>query len=275
MDNAPATTPSKTLKDLILSKQSQYKTLLPAHIPPERFMRIIFTQMQKNKALLQCTQESVLSAVLVAAELGLIPDGRKGALVPFNNKGTKEATFIPMYQGLIELARQTGQIADIFPATVCENDAFHYELGLNRQLEHIPIMKDRGKPIAYYAVVIFKDGTQTFGPGPMTADEVQAIKKRSRASGSGPWITDFEAMAWKTVIKRVLKFCPQSPELTQAMTLDGEHDQDFGGNMIDMDAVEHEQQEIARVNAAIAEQAKEDAAVADEQDAELIKAMEG
>lgn len=235
-DDETKTEEPKTLSQLIQSKQVQFKTLLPAHISPERFMRIIFTQIQKNPKLLQCTQNSVLSAILVAAEMGLVPDGRKGALVPFKNKGVLEAQFIPMYQGLIELARNSGEIVDIFPATVYEYDDYQYELGLNRNLTHrVNLDGDRGKPIAYYAVVELKTGAKTFGAGPMTVKEMEAVKARSRAN-SGPWYTDFEPMAWKTVIKRVLKFCPQSAELAQAIEID--NDNDFGDDAIDMGTIE-------------------------------------
>lgn len=225
-----------TLSQVIQSKQIQFKTLLPAHISPERFMRIIFTQMQKNPKLLQCTQNSILSSILVAAEMGLVPDGRKGALVPFKNKGVLEAQFIPMYKGLIELARNSGEIVDIFPATVYEFDDYSYELGLSRDLQHrVNLDGDRGKPIAYYAVVELKNGAKTFGAGPMTVKEMEAVKARSRAS-SGPWYTDFEPMAWKTVIKRVLNFCPQSAELAHAIEID--NNTDFGDDAIDMGAIE-------------------------------------
>jgi len=208
-----------TLKESLVGKLTQLKTLLPPQISPERFMRIVFLQVQRNPTLANATQESIVASVMRAAEHGLIPDGRGGALVPFRNnqKGVMECQFIPMYQGLIDLARRSGQIADIFPATVRENDEFEFELGLNRKLVHKPAIKDRGEAILYYAVVQFTDGTTTFGPGPMTPEEIDAIKARSKAKNNGPWKTDYEAMAWKTVIKRVLKFCPASVELQQAI----------------------------------------------------------
>lgn len=208
-----------SLKDSLLGRETQLKTLLPPQINAGRFMRIVFMQIQKNPKLLEATQDSVVASVMRAAEHGLIPDGRNGALVPFRNnkKQCMECQFMPMYQGLIDLARRSGMIADIFPATVCENDEFEFELGLNRKLVHKPAMSDRGKAILYYAVVQFTDGTTTFGPGPMTPEEINKIKKRSKAANNGPWQTDFEAMAWKTVIKRVLKFCPASVELQQVI----------------------------------------------------------
>lgn len=220
-----------TVRDTLASRMPQIQTLLPKHITAERFMRIVFMAIQKDPKLLECSRNSLVSAMLKAAEWGLIPDGRQGALIAFNNKvkdGNREywelqATFLPMYQGLMDLARRSGQIADIFPATVCENDEFEYELGLNRMLKHKPLLTgDRGKPVCYYCVIELKDGTKTFGPGPMTVEGVEAIRKRSKSPNSPAWKNDFEAMAWKTVIKRNLKFGPQSAELADAIEADNE-----------------------------------------------------
>jgi recombination protein RecT len=54
----------------------------------------------------------------------------------------------------------------------------------------------------------------------MTMDEVLAIKSRSRSGNSGPWQTDFNEMAKKTVFRRVSKWLPLSPELVDAMQKD-------------------------------------------------------
>lgn len=244
-DNMPeATKAPTTLKEMMLKRMPQIETLLPKHMTPERFMRVTFMAIQKVPDLLNCTKESVVASMLKCAEWGLLPDGRQGAMIPFNNRKKidnewhtfKEATFLPMYQGLIDLARRSGQIADIFPATIHEHDEFEYELGLNRTLKHKPKMDgDRGKAIAYYCVIELKDGTKTFGPGPMTKQEVEAIRARSKSPNSPAWQKDFDAMAWKTVIKRNLKFAPQSTEMAEAIDYDNE--QDFGGE-IDLGDIE-------------------------------------
>lgn len=227
----PAESKQLSIKDKILKSQKQYQSLLPAHISPQRFMRIIFTQMQANPKLGECTHESILASVLRAAEFGLVPNGRDGALVPFKTKvgniWVMQAQFMPMYQGLMDMARNSGQISDIFPATVCENDEFEYELGFNRTFTHKPAIKDRGNPVAYYCVVEFKDGAKTFGPGPMTIADIEKIRNRSKAKDNGPWVTDYESMAWKTTIKRVLKFCPMSNELAEAIDADNTVEFDF------------------------------------------------
>ena len=239
------------LKELIVKNQTQIETLLPAHYSVHKFLRTIFTQFHKNKALAECSHESILASVLTAAEMGLTPDGREGALVPYNNKGVKEAQFLPMYQGLIKLARNTGTIADIFPATICVNDDFSYGLGSKPFMDHRPAFRNRGEPIAFYAMILNKDGTSTFGPGPMLLEEIKAIQKRSKSGGNGPWITDFESMAWKTVIRRVLKYVTQSSEqLDKALTLEGEF-------VSSISRIDNQSREVPvdSINSAIKEQA--------------------
>jgi recombinational DNA repair protein RecT len=54
----------------------------------------------------------------------------------------------------------------------------------------------------------------------MTIDEVDAIRQRSKAASAGPWVTDFEEMAKKTVMRRLLKRAPMSVELAAAVALD-------------------------------------------------------
>lgn len=206
--------------------EGQFALVLPKHLDPARFSRIIFTAIQRQPKLSECSRESLLAAMMRSAEQGLVPDGRQGALVPYKKKNqrtggwTTEAQFIPMWQGLLDLARQSGAIHDAYTASVRENDEFEYELGLDRKLRHKPALKSRGQILFVYCVIEMANGAKTFGPGPMTVDEVEEIRARSRSKDSGPWVTDWEAMAWKTVLKRTLKYVPQSPELQQAIEQD-------------------------------------------------------
>ncbi len=56
----------------------------------------------------------------------------------------------------------------------------------------------------------------------MTKPEIDAIRKRSRASGSGPWVTDYAEMARKTVVRRLFKYLPASPEIATAFEKEDE-----------------------------------------------------
>jgi len=50
--------------------------------------------------------------------------------------------------------------------------------------------------------------------------QVEEIRKRSKASSDGPWVTDWDEMAKKTVLRRLCKLLPASIELQTAVSLD-------------------------------------------------------
>lgn len=218
MTNAVAKTDGKpaTLAQLIERMKPEIGRALPAHMNPDRMARIATTVLRQTPALARCTPESFLGALLTASQLGLEP-GPTGEsyLVPY---GTV-ATFVPGYRGLIKLARNSGQLVDIWAEVVYANDTFKYTLGLRRDLEHEPAMGERGKPIYVYAAAKLKDGGTPFVV--MTKTEVEAIRARSKAGRNGPWVTDWNAMAKKTLIKQLSKWLPLSAEFTTAAVLDG------------------------------------------------------
>lgn len=82
-------------------------------------------------------------------------------------------------------------------------------------------MKDRGKPVYYYAVFTLINGG--FGFDVMTKEEINVHKnKYSQAAGSkySPWSTNFDDMAKKTVLKRVLKYAPIRTEFARKINND-------------------------------------------------------
>ena len=217
----------------ILSDESFAKSLrdvIPKHLTPDRIVKMALVAASRQPKLFECTSQSFLQSVMKSAELGLDCAGTlgQGYLVPYYNTKIKalECQFIAGYQGLINLARRSGHIKRIESRTVYENDTFEVEYGLNQKPNHTPNLKgERGKIVCVYAVAELKDGSSQLEV--MTIGEVEGIKNRSKAKGSGPWITDFGEMARKTVIRRIAKYLPLSPELAKAIETD---DQQFDFN---------------------------------------------
>jgi hypothetical protein len=54
----------------------------------------------------------------------------------------------------------------------------------------------------------------------MTKTEVDGIRGRSKSGQRGPWVTDYEEMGKKTVIRKLCKYLPLSIELDTAVELD-------------------------------------------------------
>jgi recombination protein RecT len=206
------------------SFKSQIASALPKLCTPERFMRVLFTSIQKVPKLIQCTQTSLFQALMNCAALGIEPDGRRAHLIPYENRnaGTTECQLIIDYKGLLELVKRSGDVSSAYADKVCENDFFKWKDG---DVSHeINFLLPRGKAYAYYARVRHKDGT--FTSVVMTKDEIEAIRKRSRAAMKGPWVTDFDEMAKKTAFRRLTKWLVLSPEVAEV--LDAAEKSEFG-----------------------------------------------
>ena len=213
----------KTIFDIIQAGAKQFATALPKHINTDRFVRIAITTIRQNPKLAQCSQESLLGALMVSAQLGLEP-GTLGQcyLIPFENKklGKVECQFQIGYKGLIELLRRSGQLSDIYSYTVYENDDFNIEYGLSRTLTHKPNFDERGEIKGFYAVAILKDGAKAFEY--MTKDEVVKHEEKYRKGSykNDVWNKNFEEMAQKTVVKKLLKWLPISVEFLENIEKD-------------------------------------------------------
>ena len=213
----------KTIFDLIQLSKKQFNNALPQHINTDRFVRIAITTIRLNPKLAKCNPESLIGALMVSAQLGLEP-GTLGQcyLIPFENKkaGTVECQFQIGYKGLIELLRRSGQLSDIYSYTVYENDDFKIEYGLSRTLTHKPNFDERGEIKGFYAVAILKDGAKAFEY--MTKDEVVKHEEKYRKGSykNDVWNKNFEEMAQKTVVKKLLKWLPVSVEFLEMAAKD-------------------------------------------------------
>lgn len=216
------------IKDLIEGPAfaEALKKALPAHMKPERFIRIALTAALKTPDLMECTQASLLQCLLQLSQYGLEPDGRRAHLIPFkkNKKNpdgswstTLECQLIIDWKGVVELVMRSGLVSILHADIVCENDQFVYDKGEIQQ-HVIDFRKPRGKVYAVYALCRMKDGTEKCDV--MSVDEINAIKARSKSSGNGPWVTDWNEMAKKTVFKRCSKWLPLSSEIQGALNGD-------------------------------------------------------
>jgi len=116
---------------------------------------------------------------------------------------------------------------------VYANDEFDYALGLEPKLEHKPAMRDRGEAVAYYAMFRTKDGG--YGFQVMSVDEIRKHAQRySKSYGSGPWQTNFDEMAKKTVLKRVLKYAPLKSEFVRGLSQDESIKTDLAADMAEV-----------------------------------------
>lgn len=217
---APTRSNLATIKHALAGEELQrrFREVLGKKAP--QFMASIINAISANRELQQCDPASVLSAALVAASLDLPIDSNLGfaAIVPYRRGGAYLAQFQIMYKGLVQLAIRSGYYQKMNYSDVYEDELRSY----NPITGEISFVDDfskctqraagqNDKIVGYYAWLRLHNGfTQELY---MTRAEVEAHARRYSASysydlskgrKSSRWSTDFDAMAKKTVLKRLL-----------------------------------------------------------------------
>ncbi len=221
------------VKEFFEANKGALAAVLPKHMHADRMLKIAMHALRTTPALNDCNVQSLMGAVVQCSQLGLEPNTVLGHayLLPFQNRreNRKDVQLIIGYKGLIDLARRSGQIASIGAYPVHENDHFRLRYGTNPGIEHEPELGERGEIIGFYAVATFKGGGYQFEF--MSRREVDAIRDASqgymnalRYNKDHPWISHYEQMGRKTVIRRLSKFLPLSIEFATASELDSRAD---------------------------------------------------
>ena len=199
--------------------QDQFKLALPPQITPEKFIRVAITAIQGNQDLLNCDRASLFGACMKAAQDGLLPDGREGAIVKYGER----AQWMPMVAGILKKVRNSGELSNLSANVVYANEEFSYHIDESGEhLTHRPKFDgDRGPLKLTYAVAKMKDGGVYVEV--MTEEQIAAVKNVSRAKDKGPWAGPFaDEMRKKTAIRRLSKRLPMSTDLESVIKADDE-----------------------------------------------------
>lgn len=229
---------SPTLYNVLTSEGTinKLKSQIVSNVDPQRLVRVIWGAITKTPKLLKATPESVMMCAADCARLGLEPILGRAYLIPFDNnkKGTTECQLMIGYQGLIDLARRSGMVTAISARCVYKNDKFKFSINESGPvLKHEPCLTaDKGELTGAYCVAKFKDGGTHVEY--MNKNEIDSIRSRSKAKGSGPWVTDYDEMAKKTVIRRATKLFPLSvTDKTFSDALAKSDECDFGNDFLE------------------------------------------
>lgn len=219
--------PQNDFRGLLAREWPRIQAVMPKAMNPDRMMQLAISAYNTTPRLAECSVVSVLSCVMKCAALGLEPSAVDGLgrayILPYRNRktGCYEAQMIIGYRGMIDLARRSGELESIHAQAVYEGDRYRHwedETGQHFSFEPADVEHAPDKLTDVYVCAHLKDGGFVFET--MTRREVDAVRSRSRASQTGPWVTDYEAMALKTVIRRSFKYLPVSVEARQAAAAD-------------------------------------------------------
>ncbi len=202
----------------------EIQNALPAHISKEKFGRVAMTAIQGNPELLEVDRRSVWKACLQAAQDGLLPDGKEGAIVVRWSPKGKMAAWQPMIAGVRKKAQNAGLISTWDVDAVYANDEFEYEKGDNPFIRHKPALTNRGALVAAYSIATLKDGSKSREI--MGVDEIYEIRDNfstawqafaAKKIKSTPWASSPGEMAKKTVGHRHAKVLPLSSDIRELL----------------------------------------------------------
>lgn len=227
---APAKlTPAQIVTNAINNQAGRFTAVLPEHFNATRFTNLVLTAVKSKPQLMECFNTeagkmSLLLAAMLAAEVGIEPDTplQEGWLLPRRNGQRMECQLSIGYQGLIKLARQSGEIKSITAQVVHENDDFDYGFGLEGDtFHHKPAHGPRGELTHAYAIARYKDGGYNF----VVLDQADVERRRAKSDSwkgeksraYSPWTTSTEAMWRKSAIRELAKWMPKSALMVKAM----------------------------------------------------------
>lgn len=218
--------------------KSRFEAVMKDRAPS--FMASVLNAVRTNPYLAQCDHMSLWSSALVAATLNLPIDGNLGfaALVPYKGK----VQFQIMYRGYIQLAIRSGQYADMDVVEIYKDELKSYN-PITRELEFTPHdtwkmreSENQNDIVGYYASFRLVSGFTKWLF--MTRQAVEKHAKRFSETynrGQGQWVRDFNSMALKTVLKRLIsKWGILSIEMQRALTSDH-------ASFIDVDSIDSPQ----------------------------------
>lgn len=163
-----------------------------------------------DRYLQGCDPNAVAAECLKAAlNLPIVKALGYGYIVAYKNV----PTFIPGWRGLVQLAQNSGKYLLFNDGCVFEGESVVRDRLTGRiEISGIPTSE---KAIGYFAYFKLLNGFEKTVY--MTKEEVEAhAQKYSKAYDNGTWKTEFDAMARKTVIRKLLKYGPMSTKMQQA-----------------------------------------------------------
>ncbi len=201
----------------------------------QRFIASITSAVATNPALQDCDPPTILSGALLGESLGLSPSPQLGQyyLVPFRNskKGCNDAQFVLGYKGYVQLALRSGYYKHLNVIAVKAGELVRYdplteEVELDINLDELA--REESATVGYLASFEYLNGfrkTIYWSREKMEAHALRYSKGYAAKKGYTFWEKDFDAMAFKTMLRQLIsKWGIMSIELQTAFEQDAVHE---------------------------------------------------
>ena len=208
---------------------SYYQTLLQNTLKENKgtFTTSLMELATSDEKLLQCAPNALMAEALKAASLHLPLNKQLGQcyILPFKNHGVMTPTLVVGTKGYLQLAMRTGKYETINSDVVYEGELKGYDkVTGNLDLSGI---RTSNVPIGYFAYMKMKNGfskllymsldevclyAKQYSPtvkfnDKLTPDGLKQLALNQAAKGVSDgvgWKSNFESMALKTVLRRLL-----------------------------------------------------------------------
>ena len=234
MSNAVATQAQRPKFSVMISTPGYQKMInntLRDTKKAQRFVASITSAVATNPALQECDPATILSGALLGESLNLSPSPQLGQyyLVPFNNtkKGCKDAQFQLGYKGYIQLALRSGYYKHLNVIAVKAGELVHFdplteevEVNLNPD----ELARENSATVGYLAMFEYLNGfrkTIYWSREKMENHALRYSKGYAAKKGYTFWEKDFDAMAFKTMLRQLIsKWGVMSIDLQTAFEAD-------------------------------------------------------
>lgn len=178
-----------------------------------RFISSIVSAVSTNPALQDCNNATIVSAALLGESLNLSPSPQLGQyyMLPFNDsKKGMVAQFILGYKGYVQLAIRSGMYKKLNVLAIKKGELVRFD-PLNEEIE-VKLIEDeeereKAETIGYYAMFEYVNGFRKaiyWSKAKMMAHALKYSKGFAAKKGYTFWEKDFDAMAYKTMIRQLI-----------------------------------------------------------------------
>lgn len=234
MSNAVATQAQRPKFSVMISTPGYQKMINNTLRDPkkaQRFVASITSAVATNPALQECDPATILSGALLGESLNLSPSPQLGQyyLVPFNNtkNGCKDAQFQLGYKGYIQLALRSSYYKHLNVIAVKAGELVHFdplteevEVNLNPD----ELARENSATVGYLAMFEYLNGfrkTIYWSREKMENHALRYSKGYAAKKGYTFWEKDFDAMAFKTMLRQLIsKWGVMSIDLQTAFEAD-------------------------------------------------------
>jgi recombination protein RecT len=199
---------------LINRYEEKFAAMLPTHINEKQWIAVANGALRRDPNIRKAAENNpgaFLSALMVAARLGLEPDSEQFYLVPQGS----EIIGVVGWQGMVELIYRAGAVSSVIAEVVYDKDGFEYQPGVNDRPIHTIDwdLEDRGPLRLAYAYAVMKDGAIS-KVVVMNRADINRIKASSKSAKSdySPWNKHEAAMWAKSCVRQLAKWVPTSAE---------------------------------------------------------------